>query len=85
MHGMQSLQETVRDISTVGSVAATKDTVSSHWDKVDKAVKTASQISKVKAGQLSIGGQVEAKGPTFDSGPQPPPAIEAKLLITWTF
>lgn len=83
--GVQSLQETVSDIDKAGNIPAIKDAVSSHWDKVDKAVKTASQISKVKAGQLSIGGQVGAKGPTFGGGPQPPPAVEAKILVTWTF
>ncbi len=81
--GVQSLQETVNDIDKVGNIPAVKDAVSSHWDKVDKAIKTASQISKVKAGQLSVGGQVEVKGPTFGGGPQP--ATEAKILVTWTF
>lgn len=83
--GVQSLRETVSAIDKAGNVAAIKDAVSSHWDKVDKAIKTAAQISKVKAGQLSIGGQVGAKGLTFGGGPPSPPAVEAKILVTWTF
>jgi len=83
--GVQSLQETVSDIDKAGNIPAIKDAASSHWDKVDKAIKTASQISKVKAGQLGLGGQVGAKGPTFGGGPPSSPAVEAKITLTWTF
>ncbi len=84
-NGIQSLQDTLKEIERTGSIPGIKDAVSSHWDKVDKAVKAATQISQMKAGQVSVGIQAGAKGPTFSGGPQPPAGAEAKILITWTF
>jgi hypothetical protein len=83
--GVQSLQDTLGEIERTESIPGIKDTVSAHWDKVDKAVKAATQIAQAKAGQVSVSIQAGAQGPTFGGGPQPPVGIEAKALITWTF
>jgi len=83
--GIQSLQDTLKEIERTGSIPGIKDAVASHWDKVDKAVKAATQIGQIKAGQPSVSIQAGAKGPTFGGGPQTPAGFEAKLLITWTF
>ncbi len=83
--GIQSLQDSLKEIERTGSIPGIKDAVASHWDKVDKAVKAATQIAQTEAGQPSVRIQAGAKGPTFGGGPQPPAGAEAKILITWTF
>jgi hypothetical protein len=87
--GLQGLNGGVDEISKglaqSKDISAIKERVSPYWDEVDKAVKTASQIAKVKAGKVSVSVEAGAKGPSFGGGPQPPVGAEAKVMVTFTW
>jgi len=87
--GVQGLNGAVDEVSKglaqPKDISAIKDKVSPYWDEVDKAVKAASQIAKVKAGKVSVSIEAGAKGPSFGGGPQPPIGAEAKVMVTFTW